>query len=106
MIQELSNNTFFMYEGDTGTIGFALSGDCESGDQYIFNVKKTLNDEEPLISQTFTSTEFTVVINETSSKLLTAGNYLWGLKLHRVIDSENEIDTIVGAGTLRVKKGV
>lgn len=105
MIQELSNNTLFMYEGDTGTVGFSLSGDCESGDQYIFAVKKTLNDE-PLISQTFTGTEFTVVINESSSKLLTAGNYLWGLKLHRVIDSENEIDTIVGTGTLRVKKGV
>lgn len=105
MIHELSNNTFFMYEGDTGTIGFTLSGDCENGDQYIFAVKKTLNDE-PLISQTFTGTEFTVVINESSSQLLTAGNYLWGLKLHRVIDSEKEIDTIVGAGTLRVKKGV
>ena len=105
MIRELSNNIFFMYEGDTGTIGFTLSGDYQSGDKYVFAIKKDLNDE-PLISQTFTGTEFTVVINESSSKLLTAGNYLWGLKLHRVIDSENETDTIVGAGTLRVKKGV
>lgn len=105
MIRELSNNTFFMYEGDTGTIGFTLSGDCKSGDKYIFAIKKTLNDE-PLISQTFSGTEFAVVINETSSKLLLAGNYLWGLKLHRIVDDEKEIDTIIGTGTLRVKKGV
>lgn len=105
MIRELSDDTFMMYEGDTGTMGFTLSGDCESGDKYVFAIKKDLNDE-PLISQTFTGTEFTAVINESSSKLLSAGNYLWGLKLFRVIDSENEIDTIIGSGTLLVKKGV
>ncbi len=105
MIKELSDDTFVMYEGDTGTIGFTLSGDCEIGDKYVFAIKKDLNDE-PLISQTFTGTEFTVVIDETSSKLLSMGNYLWGLKLYRVIDDENEIDTIIGAGTLLIKKGV
>lgn len=105
MIRELSNNTFFMYEGDTGTIGFTLAGDCKSGDKYIFAIKKTLNDE-PLISQTFTGTEFTVVIDEDSSKLLTEGYYLWGLKLYRTANNDREIDTVIGSGTLRIKKGV
>ena len=105
MIKELSNNIFFMYEGDTGTIGFSLSGDCQSGDRYIFAIKKTL-DDEPLIYQTYERSEFTVDITEELSQLLPAGNYLWGLKLNRVIDGEKEIDTLVGSGTLRVRKGV
>ena len=51
MIRELSNNIFFMYEGDTGTIGFSLSGDCHSRDTYRFAFKKSLDDEQ-LIAQT------------------------------------------------------
>lgn len=105
MIQKLSGNNFFMFEGDTGTIGFTLAGDRKSGDKYIFVIKKTLNDE-PLISQTFTGTEFVVVINEDSSKLLTEGYYLWGLKLYRTANNDREIDTVIGSGTLRIKKGV
>lgn len=105
MIKELSDDTFVMYEGDTGTIGFTLTGDCKVDDKYTFAIKKGLN-YKPIISQTFTRTEFTVVINEELSKLLKASDYLWGLKLHRVVDGENEIDTIIGKGVFRVDKGV
>lgn len=52
MIKKLSDDTFFMYQGDTGTIGFVISGDYNVDDEYVFSIKKGLN-YKPFISQTF-----------------------------------------------------
>lgn len=105
MIKKLSDDTFFMYQGDTGTIGFVISGDYNVDDEYVFSIKKGLN-YKPFISQTFKGTEFTAVIDEELTKLLPEGKYLWGLKLYKTTNNYKGIDTIIGTGTLYVKKGV
>lgn len=106
MIKELGNNRLEMYQGDTGTVTFKLFGDCEAGDTYVFAVKKTLNDANPIISQSFNCTEFTVAVDDEDTKLLPAGDYFWGIKLLRADEDCNEIDTIIGRGNLKVKRGV
>ncbi len=110
MIRELDNNRLEMYEGDTGTVTFKMSGDCDESYVYIFTIKKTMNDTTPLITQTFNTTEFTVVINEEDTNLLKAGDYFWGIKLIRTVaktnDTDTEICTLIGRGYLKVRKGV
>lgn len=106
MIKELGNNRLEMYQGDTGTVTFKMYGDCEASDTYIFIIKKTLNDTTPLISQSFHSTEFTAAIDDEDTKLLPAGDYFWGIKLLRTDGDCNEIDTIIGSGHFKVKRGV
>ena len=106
MIKELDNNVLSMYKGDTGTISFKMSGDCSANDTYVFSIKKFLTDNTPIITQSFNCTEFTVDINEQDTQLLSVGSYYWGIKVLRVDDSGQEIDTIVGTGILKVKIGV
>lgn len=72
----------------------------------MFVIKKSLDENPPLFSQTFNCVEFTVFIDAETSKLLPEGNYLWGIKLLRDNDGTNTIDTIVGCGKLNVKRGV
>ena len=106
MIKELDNNVLSMYQGDTGTISFKMTGDCSANDTYVFSIKQFLTDTTPLITKTFKFVEFTVDINEQDSKLLSVGDYYWGIKVLRSDDSGNEIDTIVGRGILNVRIGV
>lgn len=105
MIKELENNELLMWAGDTGTISFNITGDCQVGDAYTFIIKKSLNDT-PLFSQTFVDTQFTVSIDENISQVMAVGEYYWGVKLERQHTDGKEIDTIIGRGILRVKRGV
>ena len=95
-----------MFEGDTGTISFKITGDCELDDTYVFLIKKSLDDATPIFSKTFSAPEFTVEVDEETSQLLKAGNYYWGLKRMKIDESGNEIDTLVGEGVFKIKKGV
>ncbi len=105
MINKLGNNVLTMYEGDTGTISFKIIG-YEEGDKYLFAIKEKLEDEEALYSQIFTESEFTASISEETSTGLKYGNYFWGIKLFRKDEDINEIDTLIGRGMLKVRKGV
>lgn len=106
MIKELGNNRLEMYQGDTGTVTFKMTGDCEYGDTYVFIIKQTLNDTTPIVSKSFNCTEFTAIIDDEDTKLLPAGDYFWGVKLLRTCEDCNEIDTLIGRGNLKVKRGV
>lgn len=105
MIKEIGNNILTMWQGDTGTIGFNIVG-YEPGDKYLFAIKEKLEDKQPLYSQTFNTPEFTAIISEETSSKLTLDEYFWGIKLFRLDDDSKEIDTLIGKGTLKVKKGV
>lgn len=106
MIKELGENRFEMYQGDTGTISFKVTGDCEKGDIYVFSLKKTLQDTYPVFTQTFDRAEFTAVIDEETAKRLPAGDYFWGIKLIREDGGENSINTLIGRGVLKIERGV
>lgn len=106
MIKDLDNYNLFMFQGDTGTITFNMSGDIKLTDSFLFGIKKSLDDTDYLFSKTYTGDIFTVEIDENASKLFTENDYLWGLKLLRTVDDNNTIDTIVGQGTFKVKRGV
>jgi hypothetical protein len=106
MIRELGNNMLSMYQGDTGTISFKITGDCEEGDTYVFSIKKTLQDAYPVFTQTFDSEEFTAFIDEETAKRLPAGDYFWGIKLIRKDAEENSINTLIGRGILKIERGV
>ena len=95
-----------MYQGDTGTITFKITGDCEEGDTYVFSIKKTLQDAYPVFTQTFDNAEFTAFIDEETAKRLPAGDYFWGIKLIRKDKGDNSINTLIGRGVLKIERGV
>ena len=85
--------------------------DFESGDMFIMEIRKSKNDNDPILTKTFdllqknddNSYSFTLEFTQGESEQLAAGDYVYTLKHYREGQLRN---TLVNNELFRVRSGV